>query len=59
MGDTELSEEVQELLTSVRHGVELPNKAVQALGTYYVDELEVDSIEEIANRRSGRDGGSC
>ena len=37
MGDTtELGEEVQGLLSSVRNGVELPNKLVQALGTYYV-----------------------
>ena len=48
MGDTELSEEVQGLLTSVRHGVELPNKVVQALGSYFVEELEVESVDEIS-----------
>ena len=42
-----LNDEVAALFTTKRHGTDLPSKLIKVIVSYYMDVLEIDSIEEV------------
>ena len=53
-----LNDEVAALFATKRHGTDLPSKLIKVIVSYYMDVLEIDSIEEVEHDAE-RDGRGC